>query len=75
MRADDSLRSIPRSIATGSAGLADHGPGTALLHARTETEWFRTRWQRATAILFMARPDLREARWHALHHPVLRAGE
>jgi DNA N-6-adenine-methyltransferase (Dam) len=35
--------------------LAEHGRGTALLHARTETEWFRICWQRATAILFMAR--------------------
>jgi hypothetical protein len=35
--------------------LAEHGRGTALLHARTETEWFRTCWQNATAILFMAK--------------------
>jgi hypothetical protein len=35
--------------------LAEHGRGTALLHARTETEWFRICWERATAILFMAR--------------------
>jgi hypothetical protein len=35
--------------------LAEHGRGTALLHARTETEWLRIRWQRATAILFMAK--------------------
>jgi hypothetical protein len=26
-----------------------------LLHARTETEWLRICWERATAILFMAR--------------------
>jgi hypothetical protein len=35
--------------------LADHGNGTALLHARTETEWFRICWPRATGILFMAK--------------------
>ena len=35
--------------------LAEHGRGTALLHARTETEWFRICWQRSTAILFMAK--------------------
>jgi hypothetical protein len=35
--------------------LAEHGCGTALLHARTETEWFRICYQRATAILFMAK--------------------
>jgi DNA N-6-adenine-methyltransferase Dam len=35
--------------------LAEHGRGTALLHARTETEWFRVCWERATAILFMVR--------------------
>src|SRR5260370_11569896 len=35
--------------------LAEHGRGTALLQARTETEWFRIGWQRATAILFMAK--------------------
>jgi hypothetical protein len=35
--------------------LAEHGHGTALLHARTETEWFRICWHSATATLFMAR--------------------
>lgn len=34
--------------------LADHGTGTALLHARTEAEWFEPIWDRATSILFMA---------------------
>jgi hypothetical protein len=34
--------------------LADHGHGTALLHARTEAEWFEPVWQRASAILFLA---------------------
>jgi hypothetical protein len=35
--------------------LAEPGRGTALLHARTETEWFRICWMRATAILFKAK--------------------
>lgn len=35
--------------------LAGHGRGTALVFARTETEWFfSTVWQRATAVLFLA---------------------
>ena len=34
--------------------LARHGCGTALLHARTETDWFEPIWETATAILFMA---------------------
>lgn len=34
--------------------LADHGKGTALLHARTEAEWFEPVWRFATAILFLA---------------------
>ena len=33
--------------------LAEHGHGTAPLHARTETEWFRICWSKASAILFM----------------------
>jgi hypothetical protein len=34
--------------------LADHGHGTALIFARTETDgFFRTVWQRATALLFL----------------------
>jgi DNA N-6-adenine-methyltransferase (Dam) len=43
--------------------LARHGCGTALLHARTETDWFEPIWESAAAILFMAdrlafhRPD------------------
>jgi len=35
--------------------LAMHGNGIALLHARTETEWFAPVWARANAILFMAK--------------------
>ncbi len=34
--------------------LADHGQGTALLHARTEAEWFEPVWQKAFVILFLA---------------------
>lgn len=34
--------------------LADHGNGIALVHARTETEWFfRSIWRRARGILFI----------------------
>ncbi|WP_051898627.1 DNA N-6-adenine-methyltransferase [Sciscionella sediminilitoris] len=36
------------------ARLAEHGQGTALVFARTETAWFvSTVWQRATALLFL----------------------
>ncbi len=34
--------------------LAAHGSGTALLHARTEAEWFEPVWLHAKAILFLA---------------------
>jgi len=34
--------------------LAQHGNGIALLHARTETEWFEPIWQHASGILFLA---------------------
>lgn len=34
--------------------LAKHGNGTALLHARTEAEWFEPVWAKAGAILFLA---------------------
>lgn len=43
--------------------LAEHGDGVALLHARTETAWFRPIWERASSILFLSqrikfcRPD------------------
>lgn len=33
--------------------LANHGNGIALLHARTETEWFRPAWERASILHFM----------------------
>jgi hypothetical protein len=45
------------------ARLAEHGDGTALLHARTEAAWFEPVWKEALGILFMAdrikfcRPD------------------
>jgi hypothetical protein len=35
--------------------LADHGRGTALLHARTEAAWFEPCWRSASGILFMSR--------------------
>jgi len=35
--------------------LSLHGDGIALLHARTETAWFRPLWARADAILFLDR--------------------
>jgi hypothetical protein len=34
--------------------LAAHGNGTALLHARTEAEWFEPIWQQASGIVFLA---------------------
>jgi hypothetical protein len=36
------------------AKLAVHGRGTALLHARTEADWFEPVWTYASAILFLA---------------------
>jgi hypothetical protein len=35
--------------------LAHHRNGIALLHARTEAEWFRPVWHAAVAILFLAK--------------------
>lgn len=34
--------------------LAAHGNGIALLHARTETDWFEPIWRDADAVLFLA---------------------
>lgn len=34
--------------------LAEYGSGIALLHARTEAEWFEPVWQEAKAVLFLA---------------------
>lgn len=33
--------------------MAEHGHGTVLVHARTETAWFRLIWQHANAVLFL----------------------
>jgi len=35
--------------------LADHGNGIALVHARTEAEWFRPIWLQADALLFLSK--------------------
>ena len=35
--------------------LAEHGDGIALLHARTETAWFRPIWESAGGILFLSK--------------------
>ena len=34
--------------------LANHGCGIALIHARTETEWFEPIWRKAHSILFLS---------------------
>jgi DNA N-6-adenine-methyltransferase (Dam) len=57
--------------------LANHGYGTALLHARTEAGWFEPCWRSASAILFMAdrvkfcRPDGSEQPANSGAPPVL----
>lgn len=57
--------------------LALHGDGIALLHARTETDWFKPVWQYAKAVLFMAnrikfcRPDGTEQPANSGAPPVL----
>ena len=43
-----------RIVASWIAKLARHGNGIALVHARTETEWFRPIWQGADVILFLS---------------------
>lgn len=56
-------------VATWLGRLADHGQGTALTFARTETRWFfRTIWERATAVLFLESPRLHFYRIHATPH-------
>jgi hypothetical protein len=35
--------------------LADHGDGIALVHARTEAEWFQPVWHHASLILFLGK--------------------
>lgn len=43
-----------RHVAAWMAKMADHGHGTALVFARTETVWFvDSVWSRATAVLFL----------------------
>jgi hypothetical protein len=57
--------------------LAEHGIGTALLHARTEAEWFTPLWEAASSILFMAdrikfcRPDGSEQPHNSGAPPIL----
>jgi hypothetical protein len=57
--------------------LAEHGNGIALLHARTETAWFRRCWEGASGVLFMAqrikfcRPDGTEQPANSGAPPVL----
>jgi DNA N-6-adenine-methyltransferase (Dam) len=57
--------------------LADHGHGTALLHARTEASWFEPIWKSASGILFLAdrikfyRPDGTEQPYNSGAPPVL----
>lgn len=51
-----------RVVGKWVARLAEHGCGTALLHARTEADWFLPVWRSASAILFL------EARIH-FHYP------
>jgi hypothetical protein len=57
--------------------LAEHGHGTALLHARCETDWFAMCWQHASGILFMrtrikfCRPDGSEQPHNSGAPPVL----
>lgn len=57
-----------RETAAWLAKLADHGTGTALIFARTETAmWFEHVWPEATAILFL------KGRLHFLHPDGTRA--
>lgn len=43
-----------REVGKWIAKLAAHGDGIALLHARTEAEWFEPIWRHAATILFLA---------------------
>jgi DNA N-6-adenine-methyltransferase Dam len=40
-------------VARWISRFADHNHGVALLHARTETDWFEVCWERASGILFL----------------------
>ncbi len=44
-----------RVVGEWIAKMAAHGHGIALVHARTETQWFRPCWERGTAILFFGK--------------------
>jgi hypothetical protein len=44
-----------RGVGRWISRLADHGRGTALLHVRSETDWFLPIWRSASGILFLAR--------------------
>ena len=50
-------------VARWISRFADHNHGTALLHARTETDWFEVCWEHASGLLFLddritfCRPD------------------
>lgn len=52
-----------REVGSWIKKLASHGKGIALVHARTEAEWFEPIWKCASGILFLAdrihfhRPD------------------
>jgi hypothetical protein len=43
-----------RSVGKWIAKLAEHGNGMALVHARTEAEWFEPIWRKAAGVLFLA---------------------
>ena len=64
-------------VARWISRLAEHGQGTALLHARTEAGWFEPVWGGASGILFMAdrikfcKPDGREQPANSGAPPVL----
>jgi hypothetical protein len=66
-----------RGVSDWVRRLAEHGTGTALLHARTETSWFSIAWKSASGILFMSerikfcRPDGREHSFNIGAPPVL----
>jgi DNA N-6-adenine-methyltransferase (Dam) len=40
-------------VARWISRFADHNHGIALLHARTETDWFEVCWERASGLLFL----------------------
>lgn len=42
-----------RGVGAWMKRMGEHGHGIALLHARTDTEWFQHLWDGASAILFL----------------------